>query len=191
MVRDGRDVALSVLDLQRGMHRHAATVAHFWAGRVRTARADGSDLDPRRYMELHYERLLDDPRGQLERVCAFAGLPFSEALLHHDARVIEDVPAAERRRHSRVALPPTPGLRDWRTQMAPPEIAEFEAVAGRELEEFGYERSIVAPEAWTALRARYRLLVFAVSSLPRRVHIRTLLRRRRRGFVRELRAATD
>ena len=75
--------------------------------------------------------------------------------------------------------------------MAPPEIAEFEAVAGRELEEFGYERSIVAPEAWTALRARYRLLVFAVSSLPRRVHIRTLLRRRRRGFVRELRAATD
>ena len=39
-------------------------------------------------------------------------------------------------------LPPTPGLRDWRTQMPRQEIERFEFVAGDLLEQLGYERCL-------------------------------------------------
>jgi hypothetical protein len=185
-VRDGRDVALSVLDLQRGMHQHAATVAHFWADRVRAARAAADDLGPGRYLELRYEDLLDDPRRELERLCDFAGLPFTDSLLEHDDRALEEIPVAERRRHARVALPPTRGLRDWRKQMPAREIAEFEAIAGPELDALGYLRGAESIGSGTILRARLRMLTFAVSSLPRRVRVVAMQRRRRRDFSRAL-----
>jgi hypothetical protein len=38
-------------------------------------------------------------------------------------------------------LPPTPGLRDWRTQMAERDRELFQALAGDLLAELGYERS--------------------------------------------------
>ena len=39
---------------------------------------------------------------------------------------------------------PTPGLRDWRTQMSPEDIATFEALAGDLLADLGYE--LVTPQ---------------------------------------------
>ncbi|MGH2967791.1 MAG: hypothetical protein ACRDK0_01825, partial [Solirubrobacteraceae bacterium] len=38
-------------------------------------------------------------------------------------------------------LPPTAGLRDWRTQMSGPDVDRFEAAAGELLDELGYERA--------------------------------------------------
>ena len=40
--------------------------------------------------------------------------------------------------HRRLALAPTRGLRDWRTQMDPADAARFAAVAGDALRELGY-----------------------------------------------------
>jgi hypothetical protein len=44
-------------------------------------------------------------------------------------------------------LPPTPGLRDWRTQMAAEDVARFEAAAGSLLDELGYPRAVPEPSA--------------------------------------------
>jgi hypothetical protein len=38
-------------------------------------------------------------------------------------------------------LPPTPGLRDWQTQMKPEDVELFEALAGDLLSELDYPRS--------------------------------------------------
>jgi hypothetical protein len=38
-------------------------------------------------------------------------------------------------------LPPTPGLRDWRTEMPNDDVELFEAVAGELLDELGYPRA--------------------------------------------------
>ncbi|MDZ4656433.1 MAG: hypothetical protein SH868_02515 [Bythopirellula sp.] len=41
-------------------------------------------------------------------------------------------------------LPPTPGFRNWRTDMKPEDVAKFEAAAGNLLDDLGYETGSVA-----------------------------------------------
>jgi hypothetical protein len=53
-----------------------------------------------------------------------------------DARRPAAVPYREH--HGRLALAPTPGLRDWRREMSAADAARFEAVAGDALAELGY-----------------------------------------------------
>jgi hypothetical protein len=133
LVRDGRDVALSTIDLER-LHRRAATAAHFWARAFRQGRAGSRFLGSERYLEVRYEAVLDDPESEVRRLCGFLDLEFDPAMLEHDPSASERLPAGRiRRMHGREALPPTPGLRDWRRDMRPSEVEEFEAVAGREL----------------------------------------------------------
>ncbi|HXY73654.1 MAG TPA: sulfotransferase [Actinomycetota bacterium] len=138
LVRDGRDVALSMLDLNPYM-RHAAATAPLWKRSVRSAREAGRAMVPGRYVELRYEDLILDPETTLRRLLESLSVPFDSSVLGHDARAIEAVPEARRSRHQRLALPPTRGLRNWRQDMRPAEAAEFEAIAGRELVAFGYE----------------------------------------------------
>src|SRR5262249_58551434 len=47
--------------------------------------------------------------------------------------------------------PPTPGLRDWRTQLSPDDVAGFEQIAGDLLRRLGYEADR-APTVSGALR---------------------------------------
>jgi hypothetical protein len=111
---------------------------------VRLGREAGAALGPQLYHEVRYEALVADPAGELERLCAFLELPFEEAMLRfHEGR---------RRSESGLSaksawLPPTPGLRDWRTQMSAEEVERFEAVAGELLDELGYPRAVPEPSA--------------------------------------------
>lgn len=178
MVRDGRDVALSTLDLRR-FHRHAATCGYFWARQIAAAIGEGRRLGPGRYLELRYEDLLDGPERELERLCTFVGLPYDDAMLQHDEHDLEKLPERFRPIHTRLALPPTKGLRDWRTQMSPREVAEFEAVAGDQLRAAGYDVVGGSPGLATRLRARYRMAGFGARYLRHRFRVR--LRRTRRG----------
>jgi hypothetical protein len=59
----------------------------------------------------------------------------------------EGIPA-----HASLHLPPTKGLRDWRTQMSKRDRETFEAIAGDVLERLGYKRSV--PVVPTRIRLR-------------------------------------
>jgi hypothetical protein len=172
LIRDGRDVALSMMDLGR-LHRRAATVAFFWRRRIGVAKSKGQLLGSRRYLELRYESLVEDPERELKRLCGFLDLSFAPEMLQHDERAVLTIPAAVRRMHRSTALPPTKGLRDWRSQMDSKQVAEFEAIAGQQLLATGYE---VTSKIDLAVRARAWLQVgwFWVRST------RTRSRRRRR-----------
>lgn len=137
ILRDGRDVALSMMDLGR-LHRGPASPALFWARRVRRGRADGSALGPERYTELRYEDLIDDPDGVMRSLCRFLDLAFDPAIVEHRAGASAMVPEALRWMHRNLDRPPTKGLRDWRTEMSPRDAARFQAVAGSTLAGFGY-----------------------------------------------------
>lgn len=159
MIRDPRDVALSTLDLNR-LHRHAATSAFLWARKIRSAREAEKWLGSGRYHEVRYEALVSDPRNELQRLADFLALPFDERMLDHDPRSIERIPPRMRHMHSRLALPPTTGLRDWRTQMRPTDLVEVEAIAGAEMEATGYPRTTSSRSA-ARVRAYSRLAGFA------------------------------
>lgn len=148
IVRDGRDVALSTLQwvakrTYRGPGQFAlyaqdpiATCALWWAGHVRNGRHDGAALGGPLYHEVRYESLVAEPESAVRSLAAFMGLPYSDKMLRfHEGRTQDQKNLSSKKRW----LPPTPGLRDWRTGMNGTDLALFEALAGDLLAEFGYE----------------------------------------------------
>lgn len=141
IIRDGRDVALSLTDLwfaQRGV----GEAALFWKRRVLAGRTAGRRLGSMRYREVRYEDLVADPQTVVRGLCDFADLSFEPAMLEFSERGDEVVErTGDPAFHQRLLLPPTSGLRNWRTQMGGDDLAMFETLAGDVLDELGYERA--------------------------------------------------
>jgi hypothetical protein len=140
LVRDGRDVVLSLRE-QRFAPSSFAGAAEYWAGRVSRARQAGERLGPDRYREVRYEDLVSDPERELRRLCEFLDLDFRPEMLAYRQEDLARIPLTERMKASGAARPPGPSGRDWRSQMTPRQLAVVEAVAGEELEAFGYGRA--------------------------------------------------
>src|SRR5438045_2695298 len=77
-------------------------------------------------LELRYEDLVREPEQELRRICEFASLPWEPGMLDH-TRVSD---AANLPEHRNLAQPPTPGLRDWYSQMSRDDALAFERIAG-------------------------------------------------------------
>lgn len=157
LIRDGRDAALSFLEMPRGlmtetwMHpRTSADFASQWRTETAAARRLGERVGPR-YLEVRYEQLVDDVEAVLRRICEFAGLEYEPTMADYAGNV--DVSAKPHQQ--RLTQPPTSGVRDWRTQMSPVDVAAFERVAGDLLGELGYESSHNPDAAGRLRRASY------------------------------------
>jgi len=147
LVRDGRDVCLSMLHWPKaaraagrvGMWERepVATTAAWWCWHVRAGIEQGRALGDGVYREVRYESLVADPGGQCAAVCEFLGLTPDAAMAEFHAGRADSASGASA---NAAWLPPTPGLRDWRTQMTAQQTETFEAVAGETLAELGYER---------------------------------------------------
>jgi hypothetical protein len=165
LVRDGRDAALSFLELPAGFSgrtwaqpRTAAQFAARWRTEIEAARRLGRHVG-HRYLELRYEDLVAEPERELRRVCEHASLPWEPEMLEY-AGTSE---VAEMPEHRNLALPPTAGLRDWRSQMAPDDARAFEQVAGDVLRSGSYE--LLEPDArYPTSRGRLELARFHVLS---------------------------
>jgi len=164
IIRDGRDVGLSVLNWKRARttvgrigtwHEHpVSTVALWWKWYVRLGREGGRALGPDLYYELRYEALLENPERECRGVCNFLGLRFDSAMLtYHENRTKTD-PGLDAKA---AWLPPTRGLRNWKTQMAEEDLEKFEAAGGDLLDELGYQRGIthLSAEAVTLAKEVY------------------------------------
>lgn len=147
IIRDGRDVALSLLDWAtptKGPGRFPlwqkeplAVSALWWEYQVRSGLVAGVELGPDRYSALRYEDLVDEPELVLRRVSDFLALPFEEAMLgYHVGRTRTESGLSAKR----AWLPPTPGLRDWKAQFSDEDLSLFETLVGGLLGELGYER---------------------------------------------------
>ena len=160
IIRDGRDVTLSTREWAREdkgpgklalwREEPAAVCALWWQWQVSTGMRDGVVLGPSRYLEVKYEQLVTRPEETLHSIVAFLGFPFAPEMLRYYVGKTSLVPG----RSSKGAwLPPIPGLRDWRTQMAERDVELFEALAGDSLSELGYERASRAISRATTLVA--------------------------------------
>jgi protein-tyrosine sulfotransferase len=92
VLRDGHAVAESLvrqrwIDPTTGKLvpycRDLESAARYWATVVAAIRAQGAAL-PGRYLEVRYEDLVEHPRASMERVLAFLGEPWDDAVLHHE-----------------------------------------------------------------------------------------------------------
>jgi sulfotransferase family protein len=165
LVRDGRDAALSFLELPEGFSgktwaqpRTAAQFAARWRSEILAARKLGRHAGSR-YLELRYEDLVAEPERELRGVCAHASLQWEPEMLDH-TRVSDTAHMPE---HRNLAQPPTPGLRDWRSQMSGDDALAFEQVAGDVLRDAGYE--LLEPgESYPTAQGRRELARFAALS---------------------------
>ena len=162
IVRDGRDVALSLLEWAtptKGPGRiplwsrdPMAVCALWWQRGVEAGRRDGAELGAERYLEVRYEDLVASPERGLREIANFLDLPFAAEMLTFNR-------GRERRDSGLSAksawLGPTSGLRDWRQQMDAENIELFEALAGTTLGSAGYARQVLSPSADAGARAQH------------------------------------
>lgn len=149
MIRDGRDVALSMMDWPKCRPKpgdfaawredRVTTAALWWELNVRLGRQAGKVLGHKLYCELRYESLVGRPAEESAALCEFLGVPYSDAMLRFHEAPAESDPGLEAKR---AHLPITSGLRDWSTQLPPQDIERFEAAAGGLLEELRYPRAV-------------------------------------------------
>lgn len=180
LVRDGRDCALSFLQLPEGIvtrtwghPRDAAGFACQWRTEVVAAHALGRRVGAR-YLEVRYEELVAEPEGVLRRICTHAALSFEPAMVDYAGRV--DV---SRQPHQQsLTRPPTAGLRDWRTDMTADDVRAFEAVAADLLAELGYDTTGVVTARGRLRRLSYAGRVKAWNASGRAVRRSPLWRRR-------------
>jgi glycogen(starch) synthase len=139
IIRDGRDVALSLQQVAWGV-RDVEEAARSWSRHVREAMAAGRRLGPERYLEVHYEHLVAAPEQTLTDVCRFIGLEFEAGMLNYFQRAGDLIaPDWFPQFHRNLFLPITTGLRDWRREMPSRDVAAFESLSGGLLAELGYE----------------------------------------------------
>ena len=151
IIRDGRDVALSALDWARPdkgpgkfmlwQDQPVAVCALWWREHVTTARQDAATLSAMRYDEVGYEDLVSRPEETLRPLAAFLELPFATEMLTYYVGKVKYTPGLSTKK---AWLPPTPGLRDWRTQMKEQDVELFEALAGDLLSDLGYQRGFAS-----------------------------------------------
>ena len=153
LIRDGRDVAASLLARRWGM-RKSRRIARRWVREVTAARSDGAALPLGRYLEVRYEDLVAEPERVLGDVCGHIQLTFDPAMLRFHERAGErlaelgDLPGRRGRPRSaseratqfeRVQRPLDSGRAgSWREELSAEDRAEFEAIAGDLLAELGY-----------------------------------------------------
>ncbi len=154
VIRDGRDVALSIRD--RAVKEHPLEqIAERWVRRIERAREQAKRLA--NYEEIRYEALILDTERTLREVLDFYELPWDDAVLdyhQHSAERLEEMKRAlpddgkrttlsvERRMatHARTTEKPDPKrVSRWRESMSREDRALFESIAGPLLVELGYQ----------------------------------------------------
>ncbi|HEX2240736.1 MAG TPA: sulfotransferase [Actinomycetota bacterium] len=154
LVRDGRNVALSYGGVPFGP-KNVAKAADLWRRRVGAGIKSGRKLDQGRYLELRYEDLTAEPHAQVRILCDFLGIVFDEGMLQYTERARDAVLARSAENNPHLLEGTKAGVREWQREMPTRHVEIFEAVAGPELEQLGYE--LRYPNAGTAARVLARL----------------------------------
>ena len=180
VIRDGRDCALSFAQMPDGIvtrtwahPEDAAGFACQWRAEVTAARELGGRVG-RRYLEVRYETLVAEPEQTLRQICAHAAIPYERAMLDYAGNV--DVTAQPHQQS--LTRPPTPGLRNWRTEMPEADVRAFEAVAGDLLAELGYETTSRPRLRGRLRRVWYATRITAWNAAARALRVSPLWRRR-------------
>ncbi len=170
IVRDGRDSSLSWQQARFGP-KHIYISARRWKHYLDEYTEFKKAIRSEDLFELRYEDLLDDPEKTARDLCSFVGEQYSDQMLaFHESAVAYPT---DKGNDENLAKPLMQSNKEkWKQQMTQKELRIFEAVAGKELEEYGYARAV--PEASiSALEKLYitRLLhpVLRINSMLRNI----------------------
>ncbi len=142
IVRDGRDVARSLVNMWWGP-KDFASALEYWARRVELGSKMLGMLPKERRMLIRFEDLVRAPREELQRVTTFLGIPFEERMLSYHVEAAKQVGERIRQHHANLTRAPQPELTyKWKRALPPSDQALAWQLAGTMLEKFGYEPGV-------------------------------------------------
>jgi hypothetical protein len=165
IIRDGRDVALSMLDKwgQTELHVDLYFAARSWLRRIRQARRIGIQLGSELYYEMRYEHLVGDPEVELRSLCNFLSETYVPDMARPHLLGRERIQLGSF--HEAIREPPSSSRTGrWRREMSLADQRLFQHVAGDLLIELGYDLfdvGTMAPMEFarlTLMRAKYVVL---------------------------------
>ena len=146
IIRDGRDVALSMLDKwgRQKLHVDVCFAARTWQRRIRKARESADRLARDQYYEMRYETLVDDPEGELQRLCRYLDEPYSSSMAQPERLGRQMFPEGDF--HEAIRRPPSTSRRErWRSEMTERDQRLFAKLAGGLLRELNYDVPELGP----------------------------------------------
>lgn len=141
IIRDGRDAALSLANFGRiapyfwVQGSKLLSFGVYWKWIVQKGRVAGQSIR-KDYCELHYEDLVEDPRGTLDGLSGFVGHDFDyDRIRRAGVGSVSQPDTSFREQASSEGFNP---VNRWTRQCSLEELARFEALVGDCLEETGY-----------------------------------------------------
>ena len=161
LIRDGRDVALSLFDRRHdfGVY-NTFFAAKYWEIYVERGQRVGRNLGIDVYHEVRFEDLVQDPVQVMRSVCTFLNEPYSENLINFRK-------SGEAGKTPLLQQPIQQSNKEkWRSKMSSRQIAVFEGAVGETLKSNGYPLATTAQTISVPMKATYRLH----NEAARRVH---------------------
>jgi hypothetical protein len=182
LIRDGRDVAISRIDLnwERYYERNRFEWTLAMARREEYLRSPYAG----QILEVRYEDLVSEPAATVQQVCEFLGEEFVPGMLDWQ-NMVQLVPPRERHIHRRLTQPTSAdAVAVWQRRLSAAECFAMEACLYRDLERLQYPlrfqgvgwRLLLAPVGWMLCTMAPALRVGVPflrrhSLLPRKLYI--------------------
>ena len=141
IIRDGRDVALSLMEYKNIGPQSILEAAYYWSERVKRARIDGRNLFSDSYMDISYERLVDEPENTLKCICKLIKEDYEPEMFDYYKLPLQNI-LPEHAWHNQTKGPiKKEHTRRWQNNMTKNDLCVFELVSGRLLRTLGYINS--------------------------------------------------
>jgi LPS sulfotransferase NodH len=158
IVRDGRDIALSLMKMGgfrpfpwSSKARGLLETAVYWEWMVRKGQHYGR-MFPDSYLEIHYEQLVNEPKKALAAVSQFI-----DQDLNYD-RIQQAGVGRLKESNSSFLGEPEPGRQNpvnrWKERLSREQVAAIESLVGSCLEDAGYALTTTAAERTLGVRTR-------------------------------------
>ena len=140
IIRDGRDCVASLKRMPWWKTGSISAITR-WVQSMNMGNRARRSLRPDQYYEFKYEDLVASPREELEKLCAFLGEEFHEAMLE-PSRVAPDAVPEKKTWHVRTQeAVSTASVNKWAEQLEPWEVAVIETLGRRHFKRYGYPLS--------------------------------------------------
>jgi hypothetical protein len=139
LIRDGRDVALSFRKTIVG-EKHMYHLAKQWLEDQELSNYYTRKFGATRAIRVKYEDLLHQPQQEIQRICRFIGLEYSNNILKFYESKDSKITAESGQMWHNLSKPLMKNnFNKYKKELQPEDIDIFEKVAGKLLTEYGYE----------------------------------------------------
>lgn len=171
IIRDPRDVVLSRKKTRWGSKRstvfHAAEYVYYF----KKNRAEGEKLFGKKYIEVQFEHLIENPESEIKKVLNQLDVDFEESVLNYSKNSNSLIAEDEKAWKGNADKPILKGNSNkWESKLDTGVVGLIESEIGKEMEDMGYTLSGSKKSSLKAIEFKTVLAAFAFKSKKERLN---------------------